>query len=254
MFGRKRGKIDNAATISVPVERNTTINNIPTSPILIPIAVLSGIVVLLFLWGALVFILGRLGYNHPDKAAAEFVAILVMTAIAFLCVLAVFNLIINKVFDHLQVMKQLDVDMIDRQARIATLPATTAVSMTNEAKLKARLIRAVVYKALFGGYTDKDGSLFGKVQPWSRRSVLQMIIAGETPTEAVAGSVARWLTEKKFLVSDRQLNLKKYGFNQEDFLQAVTEEIYRDFGRPINFNVNDDAVNNQGYVHIENAK
>lgn len=252
MFGRGRKKIDNTAAVSAPVKNTTIIE--PSQAGLAAVIILAILVIPFLGWFALVFIMSKLGYYHPDEAAAEFIAILVISALVFSGVVFIFNAIINKVLDHLKAMKMLDLDMLDRQARIATLPATTSVNMTNEAKLKARLIRAVVYNALFNGYTDKDGSLYGKVQPWSRRSVAQMTIAGETPTEAVAGSVARWLTEKKFLVSDRQLNLKKYNFNPEDFLQAVTEEIYRDFGRPINFNVTDDTLNNWGYEHIENAK
>lgn len=250
MFGRRKLR-NTAAAALPPIERNTTINNQAPNYVGL-VFVLFGVVIIMpvFGWLALVFIMDRLGYSRPDEAAAEFVAIFFIAAIGIGLVVLFFHSILNKVFDHLERMKTLDLDMLDRQARIAVLPPETSVSMTNEAKLKARLIRAVVYNALFNGYTDADGLLYGKVQPWSRRSVSQMKIAGETPTEAVAGSVARWLTEKNFLLTDRQLNLKRFGNSPEDFLQAVTEEIYRDFGRPINFNVNDDIAIN-GYVAVD---
>ena len=251
MLGRRNRKINSAAASALPpIERKTTINQAAPNPAWLVFSVsIVGLIVLFLAWRFLIYAFDVLGYYDPEQAAVEFLVILLIGAIILIVSIYLAKHLAKMFLDHLKEMKELDIELTKHQLALASsVPPQATAGMTSENKFKARLIQAIIYLALnTSDWIDDDGRVVGNTLPWSRRSVRQVTIDGEVPTETMAAFVPEWLRKNGFLLGDRQLNFGRYG-DRGAFLGAVQERLWDEFGR-VSFKVND-TLSLEGYVPI----
>jgi len=215
-MGRNKKLRNDAAALSMddgrPQAQHITYDNGPSWPGIIVISFVCLILALPILWWIAVFILDEAGVRSPERALAQglmtlaWLLVLLLLGAAFVRYLIL--AVLDAVFEHKQVMKEMDIEI----ARSRQLLAQRAMGhrANTEDQRFARLIQLVMWYAYdhltkHGPYGANDA------RPWSRGQAEKLVLAGETKPVgySMAARVRPFLSEH-LIIRDNQVNLARF--------------------------------------------
>lgn len=248
MFGRGKKQLKSeAAAIEAP--QSTIVHNYNqiSWPGIIVVAFICLLAVFPVLWWILVFLFGEMGYYRPEKAAAEFVMIVVLLPLGFGILWFAAHIVsgfLNRIFLHSEEMERIRLEL-EKTKLLAASAAIEPDRMNRTDYDFAKVIVAVMMSAY--EWREKNGATFpGRWRPWSLDSSLQTARKiGVKITNDKANEVSKWLYDRGVITSPDGGQIT----NAYQDLLSVRTMINREFGRPIQV-VSPTVIDNAGYVHI----
>lgn len=260
MLGRRKRKMDNTATTTMPMgPRPPTPERVvytqPSRPYVGIIFTLFVCIVALgpIAWIFGVFVLGQAGFKKPERAMAELLLLVTVALPLLAYVTWLVSGILNKVLSYKERMKMMDLEAMRYTNFTAGSPALPNGRLTGEQK---RLFEnlALVMEQAYRDYADSgEMGYSGNTQrPWSKRSVLSMDPPryGRMP-DSKATDIRKWLVEHGVLIGEPgfdQINTDLF-LAWSDFRALLEEE----FNLPVVVQTQKalPSPTNQGYVPID---